>query len=106
VPISFRIREQLDSGVEVDRSYNGPRLEYVEGEGGKKEARITKQFVDEMVEYFKEGKTIHRRYAWEIVLGAQKELLKHESLVDVEVPAGQTADVLALLPRFFGWEND
>jgi serine/threonine-protein phosphatase 5 len=93
VPVSRRIREQLDSGIEVDRSYNGPRLDYVDGNDGRKEARITQEFVDEMLKHFREGNTLHRRYAWEVVLGAQRELLKHESLVEIEVPEGETADV-------------
>jgi hypothetical protein len=96
IPVSHRIREQLNTGVEVDSTYKGPRLEYVEGESGKKEARITKEFVEEMLEYFKAGKTIHRRYAWEIVMGAQKELNKHESLVNVVIPEGETADMWVL----------
>ena len=47
-----------------------------------------------MREWFKGGKVIARRHAWEIVCGAYEVLSKESSLVDVKVPEGEVADVI------------
>jgi len=55
---------------------------------------ITQQFVDDMHEWFRKGKTLHRRYVWEIVLGCYNELMKEESLTDIVLDQGMTCDVI------------
>ena len=47
-----------------------------------------------MIAYFKEGKSIPRRYVWEIVLGAHSYFEKEESLVNLDVEDGMTVDVI------------
>jgi serine/threonine-protein phosphatase 5 len=47
-----------------------------------------------MIEWFKDGKTLPKRYVWEIVLGAHEHFAKNESLVDVDLEAGVTCDVI------------
>jgi serine/threonine-protein phosphatase 5 len=47
-----------------------------------------------MIEWFKSGKNLPRRYAWEIILGCHAELVKEESLVDAVLEDGVTCDVI------------
>jgi serine/threonine-protein phosphatase 5 len=47
-----------------------------------------------MIQWFKDGKTLPRRYAWEIVLGAHDHFVKEESLVYVNIEKGVTLDVI------------
>lgn len=80
------VAERVDlSTMPVEASYDGPRME------GSDEGRysITTKFVEEMVEAFRQQKKIHKRFAFEIVLGAQKILKELPPLVDVPVPRGK-----------------
>ncbi|KAF8497632.1 protein phosphatase 5 [Gautieria morchelliformis] len=79
-----------EGGCEVDSSYTGPRLEKVQNGGYK----ITQDFVDSMLDWFKRGKTLHRRFVWEIVLGCYNELFKEDSLTDLLLEQGVTCDVI------------
>jgi len=74
----------------VDKSYSGPKLD-VTDEGKYK---ITPQFIEGMIEWFKGGKTLPKRYVWEIVLGAYGHFIKEESLVTVDVEEGSCIDVI------------
>ena len=56
--------------------------------------RITQAFIDSMLQWFKDGKTLHRRFVWEIVLGCYNELLKEDSLADILLEQGVTCDVI------------
>jgi serine/threonine-protein phosphatase 5 len=47
-----------------------------------------------MIEWFKGGKTLPKRYVWEIVLGAYEYFIKEESLVTVDVEEGSCIDVI------------
>ena len=80
------VAERVDlSTMPVEASYDGPRME------GSDEAgySISRAFVEEMVEAFRQQKKIHKRFAFEIVLGAQKILKELPPLVDVPVPRGK-----------------
>lgn len=78
-----------EGGCEVDKSYTGPKLTY---ENGK--YSINQQFIKDMIEWFKNGKTLPKRYVWEIIFGAHDHFSKDESLVNVELPEGVTCDVI------------
>jgi serine/threonine-protein phosphatase 5 len=69
--------------------YTGPKLEF---ENGK--YSITQRFIKDMINWFKDGKTIPKRYVWEIVLGAHEHFVKSDSLVDIDLEAGVTCDVI------------
>lgn len=47
-----------------------------------------------MISWFKAGKTLHRRYVWEIVLGCYNALLKEESLTDIVLEENMTCDII------------
>ncbi|KAF7321747.1 Serine/threonine-protein phosphatase [Mycena kentingensis (nom. inval.)] len=86
----LRVREIIaDGGCEVDKAYAGPKLPFSDGKFS-----ITHQFVTEMIEWFKQGKTLCKRYVWEIVLGAHDQFVKEESLVNVDIEDGATCDVI------------
>ena len=77
-------------GCEVEKTYEGPKLEKVDD--GK--YKITIEFIRSMIKWFKDGKTLPRRYAWEIILGAHDHFAKEESLVDVKVEKDVTINVI------------
>ena len=47
-----------------------------------------------MIQWFKDGKTLPKRYAWEIVIGAHDQFVKEDSLVTVNIEEGVTCDVI------------
>jgi serine/threonine-protein phosphatase 5 len=74
----------------VENSYTGPKLDSLDqGKFG-----ISLQFVQSMIQWFKDGKTLPRRYVWEIVLGAYSHFAAEESLVDLDLGEGVTVDVI------------
>jgi serine/threonine-protein phosphatase 5 len=80
-PVTRCVDIIAQGGCDVDASYTGIKLPT--NADGK--YTIDQAFMDSMIETFKDGKSIHRRYAWEIVLGSWDLLSKEESLVDVEL---------------------
>ena len=86
---SIQIRKQLEEGTSpIPSDYTGPRLG-----GTDATPEITAEFVDEMVQWFKDGQVVPRRTAWQILLGAFDVLKEEPTLVDVPIPEGQTVDV-------------
>ena len=55
---------------------------------------ITLQFIKDMIQWFKDGKTLPKRYVWEIVMGAYEQFMKEESLVNVDIPDNVTIDII------------
>ncbi|XP_056845211.1 serine/threonine-protein phosphatase 5 [Raphanus sativus] len=83
VPVSERISvaESIDfHTIEVEPQYSGARIEGEE---------LTLDFVKQMLEDFKNQKTLHKRYAYQIVLQTRKILQALPSLVDISVPNGK-----------------
>uniref|UniRef100_A0A1J3HMB1 Serine/threonine-protein phosphatase 5 n=1 Tax=Noccaea caerulescens TaxID=107243 RepID=A0A1J3HMB1_NOCCA len=83
VPVSERrsVAESIDySTIEVEPQYSGARIE---GED------VTLDFIKKMMEDFKEQKTLHKRYAYQIVLQTRQILQALPSLVDITVPNGK-----------------
>ncbi|KXN91059.1 Serine/threonine-protein phosphatase T [Leucoagaricus sp. SymC.cos] len=78
-----------EGGCDLDKIYTGPKLPYEDGKYG-----ITLQFVREMIKWFKDGKTLPKRYVWEIALGAHGAFASEESLVEVSIKDGATVDVI------------
>lgn len=81
----------LEDGCPLETSYSGPKLS--SSDGGKT-YEITADFIQQMIEWFKDGKTLPRRYVWEIILGAYNQFTKEESLVEVSIEDGVTCDVI------------
>lgn len=76
-------------GCELDANYLGPTLS---SENGKYYMTLT--FLQSMIDWFKDGKTLPKRYVWEIILGAHEQFVKEESLVNLDIEEGVTCDVI------------
>lgn len=74
----------------MEKTYEGPKLEKTDDD----KYTITIEFIRSMIRWFTDGKTLPRRYAWEIILGAHDHFVKEESLVDVKVENDVTIDVI------------
>ncbi|KAL1704966.1 Metallo-dependent phosphatase-like protein [Schizophyllum commune] len=86
-----RCREIIaEGGCDVDKGYAGPKLP--QDEDGK--YTITLEFVRAMIEWFKDGKALPKRYVWEIVLAANDIFSKEDSLVTLDIPEDVTIDVI------------
>ncbi|TDL26240.1 protein phosphatase 5 [Rickenella mellea] len=91
-PATERCLEIIEEGgCIVEKSYAGPELPSDETTG---KYHITQSFITAMLEWFKAGKSLPRRYVWEIVLGAYETFVKEESMVDVTLEDGMTVDVI------------
>lgn len=67
----------------VEDTYQGPRME-VQGEG----YRLTLEFLNAMLEEFRQERMIHRLFVYHILLQAARTLQSLPSLVDLDVPVG------------------
>ena len=66
------------SQIAVEDSYDGPRL----GDDGA----VTDDFVEGMLERFRDQRLVHKKYVLQILLGAKALLVAEESLVDLKIP--------------------
>lgn len=80
-----------DGGCELDKTYTGPELPMDSATG---KYIITIDFVREMMKMFKDGKTLPKRYVWEIALGAYSTFEKEPSLVELTLESGKSVDVI------------
>lgn len=55
---------------------------------------ITQSFIDQMIQHFKNGGRLPIKYAWQIILGAMKQFVREDSLVEFRVEEGCTVDVV------------
>ena len=65
----------LDSMI-VEPEYDGVRLE----------DKMTQEFIDDMTERFKNGKKIHRKYVYQIILEVKKTVYDEATMVEMEIP--------------------
>jgi serine/threonine-protein phosphatase 5 len=64
----------LDSMV-VEADYDGARLEN----------EMTPEFIDDMLERFKNGKKIHKKYVYQIIIAVQKIVYEEPTMVEMEI---------------------
>lgn len=72
--------------IPVEKSYDGPRL--------KDDKIVTKEFVTELIEYFKNSRILHKRYVSEILCQAYKYFKRQPTLVDINIGNGQKFTVV------------
>lgn len=60
----------------VEPAYDGARLG----------SEMTQEFIDDMTERFKNGKTIHKKYVYQIIVAVKNLVYKEPTMVEVEVP--------------------
>ncbi|CDZ97195.1 protein phosphatase 5 [Phaffia rhodozyma] len=94
---SHRSRRMINDGsCPMDAKYTGPLPQppsESEGENGR--WKPTKEFVEGMIEWFREGKGhLPKRLVWEIVLGCEEVLRKEKTLVEIDIEEDCTVDVI------------
>lgn len=62
-------------------------------DGAKLGTEMTQEFIDDMITRFKEGKTIHKKYTYQIVLAVKDIVYKEPTMVETFVKEGQTLTV-------------
>lgn len=67
----------LDS-MAVEGSYDGVRLE----------KEMTKEFIEDMIQRFKDGKKLHRKYVYQIIIAVKELVYNEPTMVEYEVPEG------------------
>jgi serine/threonine-protein phosphatase 5 len=72
----------LESMV-VDATYDGVKL----GD------EMTQEFIDDMIERFKNGKKIHKKYAYQIVLAVKNIVYEEATMVEMAIPEDATMTV-------------
>ncbi|KAH8683055.1 serine/threonine-protein phosphatase-like protein 5 [Tricladium varicosporioides] len=72
----------LDSMI-VSADYDGVKL------GNE----MTQEFIDDMLERFKNGKKIHKKYVYQIVLAVKKIVYDEATMVEMEIPQDATMTV-------------
>jgi len=73
----------LDS-MSVEEKYDGPRLE---SEGDK--PVVTLDFMTKLMAYYKDRRTLHRRYAFQMLMDILTYFKTQPTLVDIDVPDGK-----------------
>lgn len=69
--------EGLDvDSIAVEPAYDGVRLE----------GEMTQEFIDDMMERFKNGKTIHKKYVYQIIIAVKKIVYDEPTMVEVDIP--------------------
>lgn len=72
----------LDS-MAVDSDYDGVKL-------GKE---MTQEFITDMIERFKNGKKLHKKYVYQIVIEVKKIVYDEATMVEMEIPDDSTMTV-------------
>ncbi|KAJ9114247.1 hypothetical protein QFC22_005699 [Naganishia vaughanmartiniae] len=85
------LRMITSDSVPMDTSYTGPMPEY---NSTTKRYSPTKEFVEGMIQLFKDGGKLPKRICWEIVLGCKEALDRENSLVEVEIGKGVKCDIV------------
>lgn len=62
-------------------------------DGVKLGDEMTQEFIDDMTERFKNGKKLHRKYVYQIILAVKKLVYEEPTMVEVEVPEDVTLTV-------------
>ncbi|KAL4807779.1 DUF89-domain-containing protein [Aspergillus unguis] len=76
--------ESLDiDAMTVDETYDGVKLG----------SEMTQEFIDDMIERFKNGKKIHKKYAFQIVKAAKEIVYAEPTMVEVGVDEGKKLTV-------------
>ncbi|KAK9246390.1 Metallo-dependent phosphatase-like protein [Lipomyces tetrasporus] len=91
------IADSIDyEAMVVEDSYDGARLESktlktVNGKYPKLEMSL--EFIQDMIERFKTGKRLHRKYVFTIIIEAMKLFKTEPTMVEVDIEEGETMSV-------------
>ncbi|KAK4964367.1 Palmitoyl-protein thioesterase 1 [Elasticomyces elasticus] len=62
-------------GMVVEKEYDGMKLE----------KEMTQEFIDDMIQRFKDGKKLHRKYVFQIILAVKDIVYKEPTMVEVQI---------------------
>lgn len=65
----------------IEKDYKGPSL--------GADHKVTAEFVSQLMEYFREQKVLHKKYAYEILFQIHAYFKQSPTLVEINVPDGQ-----------------
>lgn len=69
--------EGLDiESMAVEPDYDGVRID----------KEMTQEFIDDMTERFKNGKKIHRKYVYQIIVAVKKIVYDEATMVEMKIP--------------------
>ena len=86
--------ESLDlDAIKVEDSYDGVRLG----------SEMTQEFIDDMIDRFKNGKKIHRKYAFQIVKAVKDLTYAEPTMVEIGVDQGTHLTVCGDTHGTFLW---
>jgi len=75
---SGSVAESIDiEAMAVEDKYDGPHLE-----AG---CKVTSEFTDQLLDYYKNQKILHRKYAFQILIEARKYFMSQPTLVNINV---------------------
>ncbi|KAK8136881.1 serine threonine-protein phosphatase 5 [Apiospora sp. TS-2023a] len=69
-------------GLDVDSIAIEPDYDGVKLEGGE----MTQEFIDDMIERFKNGKKIHKKFVYQIVIAVKKICYEEATMVEMKIP--------------------
>ncbi|XP_065194292.1 serine/threonine-protein phosphatase 5-like [Sycon ciliatum] len=76
---SQAVSDTIDlNNMVVEPTYNGPRLE----------EEISKEFMEQLSDWYKQQKVLHKKYAFKMLLQLKEYFSKQPSVVDISVPDG------------------
>lgn len=76
--------EGLDiDAIKVEDDYDGVHLE----------GEMTQEFIDDMIERFKNGKNIHRKYVFQIIKAVKDLVYNEPTMVEIGVESGKKLTV-------------
>ena len=76
--------EGLDiDAIKVEDDYDGVRIK----------EEMTQEFIDDMIERFKNGKKIHRKYVFQIIKAVKDLVYSEPTMVEIDVESGKKLTV-------------
>lgn len=80
-----RMKDTMDlSCIKVAENYTGPKLDLQFDEEKKPIVNITKEYINEIIEYFKSGKMIPKQHAYAIISKAMDLFEKEPTMVELD----------------------
>ena len=88
------VAENLDmESMVVEDKYDGPRLSLASDKS--EVSKVTVDFMDQLLEHYRDQKLLHRKYAFQILLDARTYFMAQPTLVNITV--SQNVVVLATM---------
>lgn len=76
--------EGLDvDSMAIEPDYDGVQLK----------DQMTQEFIDDMIERFKNGKKLHKKYVYQIVIAVKKIVYEEPTMVEMKIPDDVTLTV-------------